>query len=371
MGYGVAVVEKKETIDRRVCCTGIVGKECVSVFGIENNVILRQVNSARLFSPSGKGLRLSHQGTQACVLDRPAFNQSWVKRAQSQKAEYFWGGAVQDIQVNDKSATIRAIYRGESLNLQARAIVVASGFGSAVVRKLGMGSISDFVAGAQAEVETRQLDEVEVYFGQEIAPGFFGWLVPTSPSRALVGLLSRRSPSRYLNQLILSLRHQGKIVAVDSDFGCKAIPLKPLPRTYGNRLLMVGDTAGQVKPTTGGGIYYGLLCADIAARTLHRALQVDSLSARSLSTYEREWKKKLATELRIGYWLRRLYERLDDGQIDRIFDLIDSNGIARAILETNNLSFDWHGKSMLRAIGHRALLPALGIIRLPFRLTKG
>ncbi|GAI10492.1 unnamed protein product, partial [marine sediment metagenome] len=42
---------------------------------------------------------------------------------------------------------------------------------------------------------------------------------------------------------------------------------------------MVGDAAGQVKPTTGGGIYYGLLCADIAANNLHRALENDDLSA--------------------------------------------------------------------------------------------
>ena len=67
---------------------------------------------------------------------------------------------------------------------------------------------------------------------------------------------------------------------------------------------MVGDAAGQVKPTTGGGIYYGLLCADIAANNLHRALDADDLSARNLANYEREWKKKLGRELKIGYYAR-------------------------------------------------------------------
>ncbi|MEE9173415.1 MAG: NAD(P)/FAD-dependent oxidoreductase, partial [Thermoplasmata archaeon] len=81
---------------------------------------------------------------------------------------------------------------------------------------------------------------------------------------------------------------------------------------------MVGDAAGQVKPTTGGGIYYGLLCAEIAADTLNGALAGNDLSAENLAEYERRWKKKLGRELRVGYWARKLYERLSDGQIDRI-----------------------------------------------------
>ena len=84
--------------------------------------------------------------------------------------------------------------------------------------------------------------------------------------------------------------------------------------------MVVGDAAGQVKPTSGGGIYYGLLCADIAADTLHRALQEGDFSAGMLSRYERKWKKRLGRELKIGYWARRMFERLSDGQIDRIFD---------------------------------------------------
>ena len=70
-----------------------------------------------------------------------------------------------------------------------------------------------------------------------------------------------------------SLLSQEKIKSDKAELNYGGIPLKPLPRTYGQRLVVVGDAAGQVKPTTGGGIYYGLLCADIAAGTLHRALE--------------------------------------------------------------------------------------------------
>ena len=131
--------------------------------------------------------------------------------------------------------------------------------------------------------------------------------------------------------------------------------------------MVVGDAAGQVKPTTGGGIYYGLLCADIAANSLYRALDDDDLSVRNLASYEREWKKKLGRDLKIGYWARKLYEHLSDRQVDRVFDIIKSNGLDETLLKTGDLSFDWHGEAILRLLGHRVLSKAIKAMRIPFR----
>ena len=194
-------------------------------------------------------------------------------------------------------------------------------------------------------------------------------VVPTSPNRALVGLLSRHSPEHYLSMLISSLSVQGKVVSGEVEFSYGGIPLRPLPRTYGDRLIVVGDAAGQVKPTTGGGIYYGLLCADIAADTLHRALETDALSAKGLANYEREWKKKIGRELKVGYWARKLYERLSDRQIDKMFDIIKNRGIDETLLKMEDLSFDWHSEAVLRLVGYRAVSTVLEVMKFPFRLT--
>jgi len=132
-------------------------------------------------------------------------------------------------------------------------------------------------------------------------------------------------------------------------------------------LLVVGDAAGQVKPTSGGGIYYGLLCADIAVRTLHLALEDDDLSARRLSRYERAWHKKLSRELRIGYWMRKLYERMSNRQVDRIFKILKDNAIDEALLEADDLSFDWHSRTILRLVGYKMVARAVNVIKLPFR----
>jgi len=342
MGYQVVVLERKRRLGERVCCTGIIGKECVDSFGIDDNVILRWVNSVRLFSPSGRLLGLRRGEPQACILDRAAFDAAMAGRAQDKGAEYVLGSPVREIEIKDEGVRIEADCHEHGFNFEAKVVVMATGFGSPLVGGLGLGKVGDFVLGAQAEVEARGINELEVYLGQELAPGFFAWLVPTSPLRALVGLLSRRTPGLYLRKLISSLTAQGRIVSTEAELSYGSIQIKPLARTYSDRLIVVGGAAGQVKPTTGGGIYYGLLCADIAADNLHRGLETNALSAKSLANYEQEWKRKLGQELKISYWARRFYEHLSDKQIDRLLDIITSNGIDDALLKADDFSFDWH-----------------------------
>jgi len=367
MDYGVVVLEQHEQLGERVCCTGIVSQECMRSFAVDESVVLREVNSARLFSPSGKLLRLWREKTQASIIDRAAFDRAMANRAQDKGAEYRLGSLATDLEVGNNCVTVKANCQGERADLEARVVVIATGLSPGFTEGLGLGKVGDFAIGTQAEVEASGVDEVEVYFGQEIAPGFFAWLVPTSPQRALVGLLVRRNPGLYMKKLMLSLLSQGKIVSVEVEPIYGRIPLKPLPKTCGERLVVVGDAAGLVKPTTGGGVYFGLLSAEMAVDTLHRGLTNNALSARDLADYERRWKRKLRRELEIDYYARKFYERLSDQQIDRIFDIIKSHGIDEALLKAKDLSFDWHSRAVLRLMGHRAVSKALEVMKIPFR----
>lgn len=373
LGYEVVVVERKTETGGPVCCTGIVSRECVSSLALDKDVVFRQANGARLLSPSGRVLRLWRPEPQVSIVDRTAFNVALANRAQGQGVEYRLNSSVVGAHFSDNGVSLEFGMQGNGIKyLQARAVVIAAGAASAgLAVALGLGKVGDFAMGAQAEVEIMGVDEVEVYFGGEISPGFFAWLVPISSQKALVGLLSRRKPEVYLRRLLARLLAQGKIVSTKAEMTHGGIPLQSLARTYGERLVVVGSAAGQVKPTTGGGIYYGLLCADIAANHLNRALKSDNLSAENLSSYQREWRKRLGAELRIGYWARKLYERLSDRQIDQIFDIIESNGIDEALLKAEDLSFDWHSKVVLRVMADKALSKAMVAWKIPFLQGKG
>jgi digeranylgeranylglycerophospholipid reductase len=359
LGNQVIVFERQTQIGSSVCCTGIVGKECFDKFPVAFNAVLAEMTSARLFSPSGKLLNLHKETVQAYIVDRAAFDNALAQRAKDEGADYHLSSRVDSIEIMNRCLRTRVEHAGTMTEFDSKVVAICNGFGGSLTKALGMGKIDDSVAGAQAEVSANSVDEVEVYFGQSIAPGFFAWLVPTSEGKALVGLLARRNPGAYLKQLLTMLISQGKIVGGEADFTYGVIPLMPLRKTYGERLVVIGDAAGHVKPTTGGGIYYGLLCADMAADTIHEALRSDDLSAKRLARYERRWKKMIARELQIGYWGRKLYENLSDNQIERIFDLIIAGNIHEELLQSPDFSFDWHGSSILRVLKHKALGTAI------------
>jgi digeranylgeranylglycerophospholipid reductase len=364
LGYEVAVLEKRGLVGGKLCCTGIIGMECVRTFAIDRRVIVREASGARLFSPSGKSLRVHRNEPQAAILDRNAFDAMMGTRAQQAGAHYILDGLATDIKVEHDRIMVGVSGNTGKSEYEARAVVIASGFGSGLTDKVGLGTASDFVAGAQVEVKA-EVEEVEVYFGRGVAPGFFGWLVPTLPGRARVGLLFRRSARHCLKTLLDSLKAQGKLVSWEASPTYGAIPLKPLRKTYGERFLVVGDAAGQVKPTTGGGIYYGLIGGHIAADTLHQALQCNDLSARMLARYERGWKAKLGRELKVGYWARKAFESLSDRQIDQLFDIMNNECIAEVLLKSNEVSFDWHSQAIVRLIARAGIGSVLGMLRLP------
>ncbi|MFO8143130.1 MAG: NAD(P)/FAD-dependent oxidoreductase [Dehalococcoidales bacterium] len=366
-GYRVLVLEEKESAGAGVCCTGVIGGECVQLADVGEDVILSSTNSARAFSPSGRMIRLSLPETQAYIVDRRAFDAGLARRTQEKGAEYRFNTRVIGIETRDDGAIIRALAEGKYLSIAARVAVIAAGFSSPLLEEIGMGKIDFYALGAQALVDTVGIDEVEIYFGNRIAPGFFAWLVPVSSGKARLGLLVRENPGFYLKRLISRLLEEGKIASDNAAVRYGGVSLKPLPRTYGNRVLVVGTAAGQVKPTTGGGIYYGLLCADMAAENLHRALSQNDLSSGRLAGYQREWRKRLGRELGKGYRARRLYQRLSDREIDGMFRGIASNGMLDHLLKADDVSFDWHGGGLLRMMGRLTISRAARMVRAPFR----
>lgn len=367
-GHRVLVLEKKAGAGDGVCCTGIVGMECVNAFNIPESLILRQVNGATLFPPSVESLAIRREEPQAAILDRAAFDIAMAEQAQKNGAEYAFNRRVTDVNPSSDLVTVSVSVPDKEEKYEAKAAVIAAGFAPSLLRHVGLGAYGDFTVGVQVEMEVNHADNVEVYFGS-VAPGFFAWIVPTTPPMARIGLLMRKSPGKYLQKWLEALANEGRISLPAPEPCYGAIPLKSPPRTYSERLLVVGDAAGHVKPTSGGGIYYGLLGADIAVSTLHDALTNGNLSARRLSRYQQGWKKRLGRELTVGYWARKLFERLSEKQIDRTFAAMKLGNIDQAMLRASDLSFDWHSRTIIRLLKYQVIARTSRVFRLPPKLA--
>lgn len=365
LGYKVAVFEAKEAIGSQICCTGIISRECYDLFSPSANLVLREASSAKFIAPSGQYLRLAKDTVQAYIIDRAAFDVAMAKRAEEAGAGYFLQSRVTDALLKKEGWQVKVNSAGQRQTFNSAAMVIACGFGPSLPQRLGMGKIGNFLGGAQTEVNTG-LDEVEVYFDQELAPGGFAWLVPTSGGKGLAGVLCRQNARLHLEGLLSKLMAEDKIDSGEFDIRQGAIPLGTLPHTYADRLLVVGEAAGQVKATTGGGIYFGLLCAEIAADNLHQGFANGDLSSRRLGRYQKEWQARIGHELRLDYWAHKLYGRASQRQIERLFEVIRSSKIHEQFLSWGDFSFDYHGKLIFRALRQPKLLA--GIVSSPIRM---
>ena len=356
MGHDVAVLDWRHNLGDKLC-TGIIGRECFERFRPDPKSVLHEARSVRVFSPSGASYTAQKENPEAYVIDRVAFVASLARRAAGAGATYSLGQKVVEIRINEDGVKVETVGRGEIKSHSARALVVASGFGTPLLNLVGLstGLSQGHMIACQAKVAVDGLEETEVYLGSAVAPGSFGWLVPLSHSKALAGIVSQQTLNGHMGNFLSRLTQAGKIDAVVDEPRRWGIPIEPLPQTYNHRVLVAGDAAGLVKPTTGGGIYYSLLSGEIAAQVLSGAIRADDLSAHRLREYQSTWKSLFGRELAIGLAARQLYESLDDSQVGKVLDRLASINLNCDLVSSREFAFDWHSKVIATALGQRQL----------------
>ena len=211
------------------------------------------------------------------------------------------------------------------------------------------------VRGIQAEVdELEHVDEdmVEVYLGRKIAPDFFAWIIPRRDGTAKVGLATRTGdPRDYLRRFmekhpVASKKLRNSQV---NNISLHPIPLAgPIPKTYSDGFLVVGDAASQVKPTTGGGVIFGLTCARAAGEVAYEAVKNSNFSEAFLSGYQRRWKRLVGFDLSAMLKMRRMINSLSDNRTEKIIGLCNRLGIDDVLEKSGDL--DFQGRSLIPMI---------------------
>jgi len=354
LGLRVVVADPRPRLGDKPC-TGIVSRECFEAYGGDPALIHRTATSARFIGPSGQVLRVARSDVQALIVDRVAFVEGLAETARREGARYIRARVLR-VRVDREGVEADLLNGMPGATLRARALVLAGGFRSPLLAQVGLRPPGQWILGLQAEAWAPGVEEVEVYLAQRWAPGFFAWVVPTRPGRALVGLFARHRPAEHFHAFVEALTQVGKMRGLVGPPRGWGLPLRPPLRTVADRVVVVGDSAGQVKPTTGGGIYYALLCADLAGEALAQAFREEDLSARALAPYDRQWRALLGRELQLGYLARRLYEALPDPVLDDLFSWALREGLDRTLARLAGPSFDWHGRFIAWGLRHPYLV---------------
>ena len=349
-GHDVVVLEEHSRIGVPVHCTGVVGADAFAEFDLPRESILGTAHTATFVAADGSSVSVDAERVKAAVVDRALFDQGLASSSRRAGAELRSGARVRAIAVGAAGVTI-GVEGGD--RVEARACIIACGANYRFNRQLGLGVPRTFVQSAQLEQPLDGLDRVEVHLGREVAPGGFAWLVPLERDgrpHARLGLMCDTRALARFRQFAARMRQRFGAAGDWPDPRLKVLPLGPVSRTYGTRLLAVGDAAGLVKPTTGGGIYYSLISGRIAAETLDEALAADDLRDTRLRRYESEWRARLGADIRIGLAFRTLASRLNDRAIDAVVELARVDGIVPLLRETAD--FNWHRQSALALLKH-------------------
>ena len=351
-GFAVRVLEEHDVIGAPVHCTGVLGLDAFDELRLSRRAIVGAADAARFVSPNGTTVVIDAERVRAAIVDRGIFDRDLADSAVDAGAAIHTGVRVASVTGGSQSVTIRTA-DAASGTVEARAAILACGASYRFNRALGLGVPSVLVHSAQLEVPFPQLDQLQVHFGRKIAPGGFAWVVPFAREEktfARVGLLCERDAGARFKVFADSIRAACGLSEPWPAPRLRVLPLAPAPRTWTDRILAVGDAAGLVKPTTGGGIYYGLLTGHLAAGVLVEALADDRLGARRLKEYERRWRARLGPEIRAGLAFRAVAAKLNDVAVDRLVELARVDGIVPLLKQTAD--FNWHHTAARALLRH-------------------
>ncbi|PYS39500.1 MAG: hypothetical protein DMG14_13770 [Acidobacteria bacterium] len=348
-GFDVRVLEEHSSIGSPVHCTGIVAAEAFKEFDIQESTALHPLHNVRFYAPSGTSFEYRTRDAEVFVIDRRSFDQQLCDRAVAAGVTVTTSSKVFDIRTDDQRALV-VTSNGECF--QCRIIVLACGADYVLQRRLGLGVPNHFLQSAQIETRSDLLDAVEIHTGKDIAPGGFGWAVPVirnDQSYVRLGLMCASRVDHYFANFRSRIGKQWNLES-SAIPRRKILPLGPIPKTFGNRIIAVGDAAGIVKPTTGGGIYYGLVSASIAARTVTAGLRSNDISSSFLAQYDKAWRNAFQAEIESQLMFRKLATRLNDTEIDQLVALAKYNGLRPLIRMTARFN---HQRTLINAVlGH-------------------
>lgn len=306
--------------------------------------ILNRVKGATFYSPSGAFFSVSRKKPQAYVIDRPRLDQYFASEAQKGNVTLFPKSKVVSLKSGEKK-TLK-VFHGKESFFDAQVIIDAEGVRGKFVREMGLIPVSGgVIPGVQIEVNNAQInpDQVEMFFGNKLAPGFFAWIIPTGENTARIGVGAHHHALRYLREFIknhpIASKRLSDAVPI-KQFGGSIILSGPIPKTYSDGFLVVGDAAGQVKPTTGGGVVMGGLCAQVAGEVAAEAVIEGNVNSGRLSAYQKEWRRLLSREFYLMRLARRLLNRMSDRNLDKLFKTIIKNDFPEVIEEVGDMDFE-------------------------------
>jgi len=319
-GKEVRIFEEHKSIGSPVQCTGIVTSSINNIIKIKKSCIINKISRAKIISGKNSAeLKLKNSNL---ILDREKFDQHIAEKAKSAGAKLFLNHKYINNNKN-KLVTNKKTFKTNKINT----IIGADGPLSSVAKANNMFNKRKFWQGIQARVKLKNENIVEFYPNI----GTFAWVVPENKDIVRIGLLAEKNTSQIFQKFLKTriknpknkiIEHQGGIIP---KYNPPQITQKI--QKDNNNIYLVGDAAGQVKATTGGGIIQGLEAAEALT---------DSIINKK--DYETEWKKKIGKDLWVHLKMRNIMDKFKNQDWQFLINLCRKES-AKSVLEKHDRDY--------------------------------
>ncbi|MBI4150516.1 NAD(P)/FAD-dependent oxidoreductase [Candidatus Woesearchaeota archaeon] len=315
-GHDVHVFEEHASIGNPVQCTGIVTHAIWDLIPKNDSIIKLELDKVKIHAPNGTTVDFA---LKEFILDRAGLDKYIAQLAKKAGATYH---------LNHKFAgfdgtNIRVRHNGKEQTFPSDITIGADGPTSEVAKAADIWVPRKVWGGVQATIQGNyDQTAFDVFFGEEFKD-FFAWVVPESKTLARIGIASEHK-ARDMFEHITKV-YPGKLVGWQSGpipIYDKNIPVQNKEHT----VFLVGDAAGLVKATTGGGIITGMLSSKILAASIAS----DKDYAKAL--------KPLRKDLGWHWLIRRTLNTFTDKDYNKLVNYMDSQKLQQ-LLKTHPRDF--------------------------------
>ena len=338
-GYSVLVIEEDYEIGTPEHCGGL-----VSIAGLEELGIIpfrktfdHMIESAKITSPNGNSFTINSKKQKVVEISRRELDKQIAFQAQK-------NGAIIKVRTSFQEITDTGIRTNEE-KIDCKIFVDARGV-SSLIHKDRTGILSS----AQYEIYADWIKKgkVEVIFDQEKYPGFFAWIIPSDQGKGKVGVAGRGI--NVSEALDIILKEKGNFSTIRKIYA--PIWIKgPIKKFIEGKTVIVGDAAGQAKPTTAGGIFTSGMGGVYAGQAISKFLKTNEIS--DLQDYQKKWTERFGKEFEKQLLARKILERIDNQTINKLFESITPE-ITNEISEKDD--FDFHTSSIIKLLGMKVSL---------------
>ncbi|MHA2325299.1 MAG: FAD-dependent monooxygenase [Promethearchaeota archaeon] len=331
----IAVIEDHKEVGLPLQCAGVVSQKLTKLINFPQNIILNRVKVAKIVAPNGRSIKLSGN-ENPYIIDRVALDRFFYEEIRNRSnIQHFFGERFKSFKYVKEEKNRCLLIETSKRTIKTKILIGCDGPLSTVASSLGIKRKVLYAMQIRISGKFKE-NEAVMYFNSKWKE-LFGWIVPEGNQIFRIGLACSHNIKRNFHYFLtqLSIDFDQKI---DQQGGL--IPYEITNKIAFNNIMLLGDSACQVKTTTGGGIIMLLTSAKYAAVCIKECFNKNNFSKKLINkNYGRSCHSSIGKELKIHYLIRAILEKLEPKDFMNLFIIMKSSNSKNIINLYGDMDF--------------------------------